>query len=144
MSTDSKVTGRMEIGPFIEMSALMQFLQNSQNRKCHTLCIIFVHCCVWVDLPTTPSVTALALRVSGPQCQIIRLSQCYSINALCESIKIMIQNCRQTSNISRTLVGNKIVDHSAPVGAAPTTFFTFGPPADGREAPVGRLSRMYL
>ena len=33
---------------------------------------------------------------------------------------------RQTSNISRTLVGNKIVDHSdvdvaPPVGAAPTT-----------------------
>ena len=33
---------------------------------------------------------------------------------------------RQTSNISRTLVGNKIVDHSdvvgaLPVGAAPTT-----------------------
>ena len=32
----------------------------------------------------------------------------------------------QTSNISRTLVGNKIVDHSdvvgaAPIGAAPTT-----------------------
>ena len=34
---------------------------------------------------------------------------------------------RQTSNISRTLVGNKIVDHidvvgASPVGAAPTTF----------------------
>ena len=34
--------------------------------------------------------------------------------------------CRKTSNISRTLVGNKIVDHSdvvgaSPVGAAPTT-----------------------
>ena len=33
---------------------------------------------------------------------------------------------RQTSNVSRTLVGNKIVDHSdvagaPPVGAAPTT-----------------------
>ena len=33
---------------------------------------------------------------------------------------------RQTSNISRTLVGNEIVDHSdvvgaSPVGAAPTT-----------------------
>ena len=33
----------------------------------------------------------------------------------------------QTTNISRTLVGNKIVDHSdvvgaSPVGAAPTTF----------------------
>ena len=33
---------------------------------------------------------------------------------------------RKTSNISRTLVGNKIVDHSdvvgaSPVGAAPTT-----------------------
>ena len=38
---------------------------------------------------------------------------------------------RQVSNISRTLVGNQIVDHSdvvgaSPVGAAPTTssFFT--------------------
>ena len=35
-------------------------------------------------------------------------------------------NYRQVSNISRTLVGNKIVDHSdvvgaSPVGAAPTT-----------------------
>ena len=34
---------------------------------------------------------------------------------------------RQTSNISHTLAGNKIVDHSdvvgaSPVGAAPTTF----------------------
>ena len=34
--------------------------------------------------------------------------------------------CRKVSNIRRTLVGNKIVDHSdvvgaAPVGAAPTT-----------------------
>ena len=34
--------------------------------------------------------------------------------------------CRQTSNIRRTLVANKIVDHSdvvgaSPVGAAPTT-----------------------
>ena len=28
---------------------------------------------------------------------------------------------RQISNISRTLVGNKIVDHSDVVGAAPTT-----------------------
>ena len=49
--------------------------------------------------------------------------------------KCEIRNChisqgpmsyRQTSNISRTLVGNKIVDHSnvveaSPVGAAPTT-----------------------
>ena len=37
------------------------------------------------------------------------------------------KNCRQTSNISRTSVGNKVVDHShvvraSPVGAAPTTF----------------------
>ena len=34
--------------------------------------------------------------------------------------------CRQTSDVSGTLVGNKIVDHSevvgtSPVGAAPTT-----------------------
>ena len=29
---------------------------------------------------------------------------------------------RKTSDISRTLVDNKIVDHSAPVGAAPTTY----------------------
>ena len=37
-----------------------------------------------------------------------------------------IYDYRKTSNISRTLVGNKIVDHSdvvgaSPVGAAPTT-----------------------
>ena len=37
-----------------------------------------------------------------------------------------IYNYRKTSNIGRTLVGNKIVDHSdvvgaSPVGAAPTT-----------------------
>ena len=37
-----------------------------------------------------------------------------------------LKNCRQTSNIMRTLVGNKIVDHSdvvgaSPGGAAPTT-----------------------
>ena len=37
-----------------------------------------------------------------------------------------ITKYRQVSNISRTLVGNKIVDHSdvvgaSPVGAAPTT-----------------------
>ena len=36
------------------------------------------------------------------------------------------ENYRQVSNIRRTLVGNKIVDHSdvvgaSPVGAAPTT-----------------------
>ena len=36
------------------------------------------------------------------------------------------ENYRKVSNISRTLVGNKIVDHSdvvgaSPVGAAPTT-----------------------
>ena len=38
----------------------------------------------------------------------------------------MFHNYRKTSNISRTLVGNKIVDNSdvvgaSPVGAAPTT-----------------------
>ena len=38
----------------------------------------------------------------------------------------MPHNYRETSNISRTLVGNKIVDHwdvvgASPVGAAPTT-----------------------
>ena len=30
-----------------------------------------------------------------------------------------IQDYRQTSNIRRTLIGNKIVDHSDVVGAAP-------------------------
>ena len=39
---------------------------------------------------------------------------------------LMFQIYRQVSNISRTLVGNKVVDHSdvvgaSPVGAAPTT-----------------------
>ena len=41
-------------------------------------------------------------------------------------IKYEIWSYRQVSNISRTLVGNKIVDHSdvveaSPVGGAPTT-----------------------
>ena len=40
-------------------------------------------------------------------------------------IEILFQAYRKTSNISRTLAGNKIVDHSdvvgaSPVGAAPT------------------------
>ena len=34
---------------------------------------------------------------------------------------LWVYEYRQTSNISGTLVGNKIIDHSAPVGAAPTT-----------------------
>ena len=40
--------------------------------------------------------------------------------------EVMMHRYRKTSNIRRTLVGNKIVDHSdvvgaSPVGAAPTT-----------------------
>ena len=45
----------------------------------------------------------------------------------CEQTRCCVRNdiYRKTSNISRTLVGNKIVDHSdvvgaSPVGAAPT------------------------
>ena len=43
-----------------------------------------------------------------------------------EGTKSFYLNYRKTSYISRTLVGNKIVDHSdvvgaSPVGAAPTT-----------------------
>ena len=39
----------------------------------------------------------------------------------------MYRNYRQTSNIRRILVGNKLADHSvvvraSPVGAAPTTY----------------------
>ena len=42
------------------------------------------------------------------------------------SLRILIRTYRKTSNISRTLVANKIFDHSdvvgaSPVGAAPTT-----------------------
>ena len=47
---------------------------------------------------------------------------CLESNALCDDTTIY----RKTSNMSRTLVGNKIVDNSdvvgaSPVGAAPTT-----------------------
>ena len=40
--------------------------------------------------------------------------------------RVSMDSYRQISNISRTLIGNKIVDHSdvvgaSPVGAAPTT-----------------------
>ena len=48
------------------------------------------------------------------------------MNQITRLIYRVSANYRQTSNISRTLVDNKIVDHSdvvgaAPVGAAPTT-----------------------
>ena len=41
-------------------------------------------------------------------------------------VAVIIKENRKTSNISRTIAGNKIVDHSdvvgaSPVGAAPTT-----------------------
>ena len=44
----------------------------------------------------------------------------------CLNVLIVEETYRKTSNISRTLVGNKIVDNSdvvgaSPVGAAPTT-----------------------
>ena len=45
---------------------------------------------------------------------------------VCGACKFLCNDYRKTSNIRRTLVGNKIVDHSdvvgaSPVGAAPTT-----------------------
>ena len=48
------------------------------------------------------------------------------IQLSCVGSRIFATNYRKTSNIRRTLVGNKIVDHSdvvgaSPVGAAPTT-----------------------
>ena len=60
-------------------------------------------------------------------------SSCLGLSVLKESIDLdyflistHIHMYRKTSNISRTLVGNKIVDNSdvigaSPVGAAPTT-----------------------
>ena len=47
-------------------------------------------------------------------------------NVLCHSIALLGLCYRKTSHISRTLVGNKIVDNSdvagaSPVGAAPIT-----------------------
>ena len=52
-------------------------------------------------------------------------------NEICEMASILswaecVKEYRKTSNIRRTLVGNKFVDHSdvvgaSPVGAAPTT-----------------------
>ena len=48
------------------------------------------------------------------------------IGSIFETTDALNEKYRQVSNISRTLVGNKIVDHSdvvgaSPVGAAPTT-----------------------
>ena len=50
----------------------------------------------------------------------------YVVNMLTLIHDLLIHDYRQVSNISRTLVGNTIVDHSdvvgaSPVGAAPTT-----------------------
>ena len=56
----------------------------------------------------------------------------YNCRANSEEHRDLVWTYRQTSNISLTLMGNKIVDHSdvvenedvvgAPVGAAPTTY----------------------
>ena len=46
----------------------------------------------------------------------------HSYHPYCSKTKTKHLSYRKTSNISRTLVGNKIVDHSDVVGAAPTTF----------------------
>ena len=54
------------------------------------------------------------------------MSQFFSKHIRCVSGIPRKDEYRKTSNISRTLVGNKIVDHSdvvgaSPVGATPTT-----------------------
>ena len=57
------------------------------------------------------------------------MGQGAGVSDLCPDVVIIsrhLLNYRETSNISRTLVGNKIVDNSdvvgaSPVGAAPTT-----------------------
>ena len=50
----------------------------------------------------------------------------FSFTSRLYRVSLMRDTCHQTANISHTLVGNKIVDHSdvlgtSPVGAAPTT-----------------------
>ena len=54
------------------------------------------------------------------------MEQLYDCPGTTKATKKDLDYYRQVSNISRTLVGNKIVDHSdvvgtSPVGAAPTT-----------------------
>ena len=69
-----------------------------------------------------------------PRLQRVMLAMCSVTPVLCVSasmnpkprISAIMTNYRKTSNISRTLAGNKIVDNSdvvgaSPVGAAPTT-----------------------
>ena len=53
-------------------------------------------------------------------------THCALLNGSLVRDKCLLSRYRKTSNIRRTLVGNKIVDHSnvvgaSPVGAAPTT-----------------------
>ena len=59
--------------------------------------------------------------------QILRLGMVFHVWIYCEmDVRIKYETYRKTSNISRTLVGNKIVDNSnvvgaSPIAAAPTT-----------------------
>ena len=60
------------------------------------------------------------MRASNPKIEFCGLIANYTI------VQVLVFDYRKTSNISRTLVGNKIVDNSdvvgaSPVGAAPTT-----------------------
>ena len=65
----------------------------------------------------------MASILSRPQC-VKRFTMLQKLEVT--SRVLAIESYRKTSNISRTLVGNKIVDNSdvvgaSPVGAAPTT-----------------------
>ena len=67
----------------------------------------------------------LLLHVAGPHVKQRLVDELSWVNMF-KWIKKMSPTYRKTSNISRTLVGNKIVDNSdvdgaSPVGAAPTT-----------------------
>ena len=79
---------------------------------------------ILVAYPTHTAVSALSPREMAKILQIF--FQTYILRRNFRYIDSNVLPYRKTSNISRTLVGNKVVDNSdvigaSPVGAAPTT-----------------------
>ena len=95
-------------------------------------CVQFMACCMMPHLPPEISETASSLVIGSLLHKRLTVGCGYSSVSYFPYFWLNhrwswgIDDYRKTSNISRTLVGNKIVDHSdavgaSAVGAAPTT-----------------------
>ena len=108
---------------------LMSSVAWSNSELCQKWENVSMRCQAWFSIQDICSTHVFALCYI---CNVFHISSyylefcMYSVNAFCVCNLCVNHNYRQVSNISRTLAGFKIVDHSdvvgaSPVGVAPTT-----------------------